>query len=327
MAKRSDDGDKIISALRESYKKRTDKKNWSITLPGKVKFFWNGSEIKIHLDKNSVCENMQKDVAAFDSWALAFKNWLVEVDEVILTWDKPDSTDDMDYQKFLFRVAKVREVFHWFKVDKKCEDLLMDSKIQQGGAYFVNEPDSESKECAVKGEARYERLFINEYTETLADSVNMDNNMFFNQLPVGLFKDSVCDDSKIFEGFLDIWGINISTGCLNIFELKKPDNYPVGILSELFFYAMFEKSIIEKFINYEEKLRDKSHRGNKYLLYCRPEKIKAHFLTSTLHPLIDAEMIKLVNSALNKYNIEFDYLMYSIDPDDPFKITGCQKIF
>ena len=39
--------------------------------------------------KNPVCENMQKDNAAFEGWTICLKSWLANIDKVELSWDIP----------------------------------------------------------------------------------------------------------------------------------------------------------------------------------------------------------------------------------------------
>jgi len=117
MGERNDDGKLIIDALRKSYKKRMSKSNNYISLPNNVNFYFIESKINIHINKNSVCKNMQHNESAFESWALVFMNWLEEIDEVSLEWEKPDNINNGHYQRFLYRVLKFEELFYnWFSV-------------------------------------------------------------------------------------------------------------------------------------------------------------------------------------------------------------------
>lgn len=277
----------------------------------------------LYLTIKNVKENMQKDGGAFDSWALVIKNWVSDIDKIILKWDKPENTKDPHYQRFLYRVEKATEVYEWLEVEGSCKPLLDDLLIKSGHRFVVNVPISEAQENAAKEEAKVERMFVNCYNQTLANAANIDNTTLHNQLPVGLFKDDIADANRIFpssNAMIDIWGLNKDKTELHIFELKEPNKYPVGIYSELFFYSMFEKDIInEKFI-YKDKDKIKDYRGINELIKSNCKSLKAHFLTTKLHPLIDSKMINLINNALKSKNIQFDYIKYHMNENQEIEI-------
>ncbi|MPN32177.1 hypothetical protein SDC9_179653 [bioreactor metagenome] len=143
----------------------------------------------------------------------------------------------------------------------------------------------------------------------------MNESTFYNQLPVSLFKNNVDDNSRIFEGFLDIWGIDEAKEEVNIFELKKPDNYPLGIISELLFYTLFQRDILDKKIIYKNIENIKDYRGIKSLINSNCTKVKGYFLTTKLHPLIDEKLITFMNFHLKSYDIQLESIKYCVDKE------------
>ncbi|GKU29297.1 hypothetical protein [Clostridium folliculivorans] len=311
--------------IREEFKKTDPEPNSKsgIKLPSSFEYLRNNGSL--YLKVKEAAGKMQDDCGAFDSWALAIKNWVPEINEIILKWEKPQNILDSNYQRFLYRVEKSTEIFDWLKVDITCKNLLQDLVIKKDLVYLVNEPTQDEKKDAEKGEATYERLFMHDYKDILANAVGMTNSIFHNQLPCGVFKDRIDSENRIMIGFIDIWGLNEEAKVFNLFELKKPDENPISIISEAFFYAMVRKSILDKQFEYEDKPRLKNFRGIIDLISSKHDHINVHLLASKLHPLIDSKMLVLINGALKKYNINFDFIIYSIDPKDTLQITECKR--
>lgn len=319
MGKRNDDGDKIIEALRSSYEIRTGSKNNHITLPGNAQFFMEKNKIRIYLGVKSVCENMQENEAAFESWALAFKNWLGDINEVSLEWDRPTNINNGHYQRFLYRVCKFRELFSWFLIGASSQELLKELKLiaYKDAKYIINFPSNAQSEETNGTEAYYEHLFVDKYKYLLTSVADVYEDKIFRQLPVGLFKDRVNKDTAIFTGgksAIDIWGISKDSKRLSIFELKAPDVNKIGIISELFFYAVFEEDMLNKRFIYDESII--CNRGINEILELQNfehKNIDAFILATNIHPLIDMKMIELLNQsfAQKQRNIKFGYICYS----------------
>lgn len=317
--------EKLERFTKEEFKKGNLqlKSNSSIKLPSSFEYFRDNRSL--YLKIKEATGKMQDDCGAFDSWAIAIKNWVPEIDEIILKWEEPQNILELNYQKFLYRVEKLTEIFDWLKLDVTAKALLQHLVIKKDVVYLVNEPTREEKKDAEKSEATYERLFMRDYKDILANVVGMTNNIFHNQLPCGVFNDKVELKNRIMIGFIDIWGLNKEDKVFNLFELKKPDENPISIISEAFFYAMVRKSILDEKFTYEDKPRVKNFRGIIDLINSKHDHINVHLLESKLHPLIDPAMLTLMNDALKKYNISFDFIRYSVDPSDPLHITECKR--
>lgn len=269
----------------------------------------------LYLTIKKVTANMQYNCGAFDSWAVAIKHRMDIFKKIILRWQRAEDITDYDYQRFLYRVDKATKVYEWLEVDKECKCLLDDLLIKHGNMYVVNVPGDEAKENANRPEAKTERMFVKYSNEILASAAEIDNTVLYNQLPVGLFKDEVIAKNRIWKGALDIWGLSTNRNNnekeLHIFELKEPDaKLMMGIYSELFFYAMFEKDIIDGNFKYKDIDKIKNFRGICNLINSDCKSIKAHFLATKLHPLIDQELISKINDVLKSWNIQFDFIKY-----------------
>lgn len=317
----------LEKAIKDEYKIRMQVQKYTpYKLPTCYKYYRKNKDLYLTIEK--VNANMQDNCGAFDSWSLVIKNWLTDIDRIILKWEKPEDTHNPNYQRFLYRVQKATQVYSWLVVEESCIPLLEELMIKLQNQYVVNVPNKEAQENAANPEAKIERTFVNYYNVTLTNAVNIDNTILHNQLPVGLFKDRVAEENEIFpskNAMVDIWGINQRDHELHLFELKKPDADPMGIYSELFFYTMFENDVIQGRFIYKDVNPTIKYRGINYLINSQRKSIKAHFLVAKLHPLMDKAMIDLINASLKAYDIEFDYIKYVIDSNNI--VTNCKKIF
>ena len=150
-------------------------------------------------------------------------------------------------------------------------------------------------------------------------------NFIYNQLPNGLFdkeactNGKVCNKARIFPtGYYDIWGINEKNEFC-VFELKKPeDNNKMGIISELYFYALFAENIL---LNSHLIKAKKNYRGYNGLVNAVNHgcnKVNAYFLVDNtkngIHKDINdnrERMIELLNS--NPFNLHFQFIEYDYD--------------
>lgn len=279
-----------------------------IKIPENMEFELADSEktCYISISPEGIISNMQDDIAAFEGWATVIYRWL-NPESIVLSWDYAD-VDNGHYQRFLYRVIEFHKAYDWFYVDKESEMFLGALKVKDSIKYYVNTPiaDRASTDISHKDSEAGLEMQIYKYPDALkqyTNAVRIDR-----QLPVGLFETpEINEDEAIFtskKSAIDLWGIDKDNNLL-IFELKKAGNKKVGIISELFFYATFSAYIrdgifISKTINSFEGL------------------IKAYFLAPELHPLIDSEVINI----LNKNNSNISYIV--IDNDNFDKLLICK---
>lgn len=279
----------------------------NIKIPSKISFIIVGDTIKMILSSDAVSSNMQKDDGAFEGWALVLKRW-GKYQKVIISWDKPNSIDNGHYQRFLFRLKHFSQDFYlWFSIDKDCQTFLDDLKIKQAKKYLLNAPSKRGDKVSPNPEAILEDRFVNgDLRERL---MNISNAVsVFRQLPVGVFENKVSKNTSIFTGgksAIDIWGFNKSNELL-VFELKAGNNEKVGIISELYFYICVLQMVRKQIFKHENCLVE-----NKYLIEIpATKKINAYFLSPTLHPLVDKEILDLLN-AVTPDEITYHYLQFN----------------
>lgn len=286
--------------------------NLRIDLPSDINFSINtdAKELILTLSKKGLTDNMQTDSAAFESWAILLKTRLNDViDKVKITWnvefDENKDSGKFHYNRVMYRLYKFIRTYPWAYTDKKC-------LIYPNLACNCPNGNAASREQLKQDtEAIIEYDFVQKHQKDF-DYIN-------HQLPVGLFRDVVSKDTHYTTGkhsCIDIWAVK--NGELFIFELKKPNNNPLGIISELMLYVNIIDDILRHQIQYipykvTPKALKNDYRGFKefYDLYTSGtiKKINAVFLAETLHPLLTKDVIATINdSARLKYShIEFSY--------------------
>jgi hypothetical protein len=282
-------------------------KRRNIKIPRGINFSVADDTVKMKLSSNAVSSNMQKDDGAFEGWALILKRW-GNYQNVIISWDKPDLIANGHYQRFLFRLKHFSQDFNsWFSIDKDCQLFLDDFKIKQAEKYLLNIPSKRGDKVSPNPEAILEDRFVN--SDLREPLMNISNAVsVYRQLPVGVFENKVSKSASIFTGgksAIDIWGFNKSNELL-VFELKADSNEKVGIISELYFYVCVLQMVRKQIFKYENCLDE-----NKHLLEIpTTKKIKAYFLSPTLHPLVDKKILKLL-SAGTPDEISYHYIQFN----------------
>jgi len=264
---------------------------------------------------------MQDDAAAFEGWILCLKSVLDQRRipyTFTLDWQRTPYQGG-HYQRFLYRVMKFNKLFGgeagWFKI--KHQDWLLGLKISEDAndVYFLNAPSS-AKARLNDADDSIENFLENQIVKQ-QDAENALKEMFqmssiSRQLPVGLYRESVKKANAIFTGgksAVDLWGIRESETDddeLVLFELKAKGNRKVGVLSELFFYAMVlrdeqEKRFLrKKFVNADLSPDGKCIQDTKLL--------QAIVLAPEIHPLITRDVFDLINRALDSQGIRFGFV-------------------
>lgn len=296
----------------EAIKKMLKSKVPSADLPTKYEYNLDRKKksLTITVKFKSMSENMQKDEAAFDSWAIALKYYLKEyLDIIIIDWEDVHDNVSLSLQthcnRFFYRLAKFVQTYDWVKCAKTIPDiptiLMCNFGLKEAAKKEKHLDDSEGKlEC------EYVERHIKEY------------DVLDHQFAVGLFKGTVSKTTYYTPGgksAIDIWGVKGDQ--FYIFELKIPTNKPLGIISELFFYTNVIDDLLSHRLMYESgKKRDNAIANNyrnfsefyKYYQNGCIKGITSVFLADNLHTLLTDELIGFINdSARWKYkNIVFE---------------------
>lgn len=283
----------IPSTYGYSYNKRTK----NLTLLVKVK---------------GLIANMQVGEAAFDSWAIAFKYYLKEdVKTITIDWERDLTEGENGYfhfNRFVYRLAKFVQTYSWVRLAKPIPSIptMLFCNIGRTEAANIEKHSQDSEGWF---ECKYVMNHSKEY-----DVMN-------HQFPVGIFHEKVSRTTHYTTGqksAIDIWAIK--DDCLSIFELKKPDKYGLGIISELMFYTNILDDILSHRIMYEESKNveyavkhdirgfKKFHEAYKNGTI---NKIESIFLANNLHPLLSDGLIDFINDSPRwKYkNISFKHKM------------------
>lgn len=269
----------IPSTYGYSYNKRTK----DLTLLVKVK---------------GLIANMQDDEAAFDSWAIAFKYYLKkDVKTITIDWERDFSEGENGYlhfNRFVYRLAKFVQTYSWAHSAKPIPAIPTTLYCNIGRT-----EDANIEKHSQESEGWLECKYVMDHS--------MDYDVINHQFPVGIFHEKVSRTTHYTTGqksAIDIWAIK--DDCLFIFELKKPDNYGLGIISELMFYTNILDDILSHRIMYEESKNVEyavKHdiRGFKKFHEAYEKgtinKIESIFLANNLHPLLSDGLIDFINDS------------------------------
>ena len=265
---------------RDEILKQLKEKVSNAKLPEGIGFEIKDGNLYLDMNQKGLISNMQENCAAFEGWAILLKYWLSEyIDNVCVRFScineaNHTNAEKMHYQRFLYRLSKFVATYKWAKYES---DYSIDDYSTSG--FVLNTPDSESKEEASGEEAQLERKLLRDTPGNLC--------ITDHQLPVGVFRNEVSGQTQVMNsGYIDLWGIDGNV--LNIYELKKEDNYQVGIITELFFYVNIMNDLMKHRINYEDKQHKDERSFEKIFTAYKNHsitKINGVFLTHTLHPL------------------------------------------
>jgi hypothetical protein len=261
--------------------------------------------------------NMQDNAAAFEAWALYAR--VAGYKHVVLS--ESDFTEELrgiknlHYNRFLYRVACFDKGFDWFAVsDRLNKKIETFENTELKRDLFVNVPVSLPKEPNLKSrEAVMEKRLAHEINREYLNSVLETNiNMFYRQLPVGLFGERVITGKAIFpsdKAAIDIWGLEGDK--FHLIELKVGKNRDLGVLSEVFFYACFINDMycsrhLERKdpVDLQKYKFDGDYtRGYSQLSKANVSSVAVYILTERKHPRLDDTFAELQKCKLS--GIEF----------------------
>ncbi len=253
--------------------------------------------------------NMQADEAAFESWAIALKYYLKEdINTITIDWERDIPKDEdghYHFNRFIYRLAKFVQTYSWARSAKSMPTIPT--------LLYCNIGKTEAAEITMHelgSEGWLECKYVWDHSK--------EYDAMSHQFPVGIFVDKVSKHTHYTTGgksAIDIWAIK--NECLTVFELKKSDNKPLGIISELMFYTNILDDIMTHRIMFEPNKKDTLYaiehdiRGFKsfYNAYENGsiKKIESVFLADNLHSLFCKELIDFINDSPRwKYkNISF----------------------
>jgi len=304
-------------------------------LPRDIDFSVKNRVLSVFI-KNTA-QDMQKDSVAFEGWCLILKYWLTaEIDYVVLDFEerkdlmyKYGNSEACHYNRFLYRLYSMSRIFPtWFLIDEsKRETILNFIQWIKSNKFLLNHSLQEREDViqTKRMERQIESWFVfHEGKELLLKRWNIDENKLFNQLPTGVFIDTISSKNAVFSrgsSAIDMWGIDKDGQTLHLIELKCGGNKGIGVIGEILFYTslMYEgcvaKDSLFSFGKYG-KATDKSdavaikNDGKKF------SRLMTHILAEKYHPLFTEAVVGLINDGLANLNIGFDRATYSYSRKD-----------
>ena len=299
---------------------------------------------------NTPVENMQTDAANFESIALMCRcvepKCEVEIDFALSGWKetiggKKTVSAGWDgrfgkktkkcniYTRLLYRADAFRRAYDWVHFSKSAEaeidrfvDLLGHStpsnNIPKQTAAFN---ESKGLEHIIENKLTHTQKGMQYLYEIYYAKTRAHLWVAQNQLPNGLFNIGLSqkpsNDNRIFTtGFYDIWSID-NEGVFSVFELKEPGNNKLGIISELFFYAVYAHEVLINKNRLHQKGRKKNYRGYGDLYETvkedRIKSVRAFFFLAenSGHTSIKLHQTRLLEELNNnRLGIHFDFLYY-----------------
>lgn len=293
MNKRTDDFDKLNNKLKSL--------GYTSRMPSTYQYKLDECKkiLTLTVSRQGLRANMQDDEGAFESWAIVLKYYLRKsLDKIIIDWEEPSNNPhrNVHFNRFVYRLSKFIQTYDWALAAKSIPDippvLVCNVPGREAAAIDKHKEGSEGwLEC------KYVELYKNNY-----DVMN-------HRLPVGIFSGEVSKQNRFTAGqksAIDIWGIRNDD--FYIFELKKPDNNPLGIISELTFYTNVIQDILSHRIQYPDKDDENlkkalkhNFRGFKELYQCYMDghikNINAIMLADATHSSITPELIDFMNDS------------------------------
>ncbi|WP_308663794.1 hypothetical protein [uncultured Alistipes sp.] len=269
--------------------------------------------LEIHINNQAACANMQGDSSAFEGWIFCIYAPLSDIiKKVILRWTIPNETN-LHYNRFLYRVIKMQKHFKWFSIaEENVQEITAFQNRYKDVKLVLNQPSITGKQTDLKEktEAFFERVFLEEkqlYKGIQFDTIN-------NQLPVGLFFNSVSKSSSIFpgnKGAIDLWGIRKDE--FWIFELKF-ENRKVGILSEILFYLwMMEDLFFTRKIGYDPSGKTNTFRDLNQVYDLAQKgisKLYGVLLVDQFHACLNDNVIDFINRENQESRIKLKIQLY-----------------
>ena len=317
--------DEIIKRLKE-YSKVS-----GASLPRDIDFSIKNKVLRVFI-KNPL-KNMQENSAAFEGWIVILKTWLSdEIKFVMIDFKVPmnlsgkyGNSEVCHYNRFLYRINNLSRLFpHWFFLHETKLEILNDFMDWLGSGHCLLNHSLQERKSVIntdKLERQIESWFVFESNgkAQLCNHWGINQNMLFNQLPIGVFHQEIAASNAVFTrgaSAIDIWGIGNDQQTLHLIELKCGDNKGIGVISEMLFYAavIYDTCIAEdslfSFGKYgkADDTKDMTaikNGGSKF------KRLYAHILAEQYHPLFSENVVTLLCDGLSDLHIDFDRARYN----------------
>lgn len=310
-----------------------------VGLPRDINFHIKNGVLKVFIQNTA--KNMQTDSAAFEGWILILKAWLPDIIKYVeLDFSVPDfavsysgkqdslseccgKPEACHYNRFLYRLSNMMRFFpDWFFLHENKKNLVEGfMKLIKNGKCMLNHSlkERESVINTTKMERQIESwLAFEDGKELLCKLWDIDRNMLFNQLPIGVFNNDIAAKNAVFTrgaSAIDLWGVGKDTQTLHLIELKCGENKSLGVISEVLFYTavIYDSCIAQEGLFAFGKYKKNPDTKDMTVLKNNGKKFAqlfVHILAEKYHPLFTTTVDNLIRDGLSNLKIDFDRASY-----------------
>lgn len=192
--------------LQKAYNDKTGKRR-GVRLPSADYIQFDGEDrVTVTMKERAVLANMQTDESAFEAWSLALRFWC-KAESIELNWEFPrgsrKETQLSHYRRFLYRAERFSALFpEWFSLARPIGPA--EAGALGDGPFVLNVPADRSQLDGSEAPVEVIRARESDVEKRLSQSDRF--KKFFGlkkvdrQLPVGLFRESVAQQNRIFTG-------------------------------------------------------------------------------------------------------------------------------
>ena len=134
-------------------------------------------ELTLLVKNEGLKANMQNNEAAFESWAIALKYYLKDIETITIDWERDFSNGEdgfLHYNRFVYRLAKFVQTYSWARSAKTIPAIPTMLYCNVG-----TEEAASADKHSLGSEGWLECKYVEEHS--------MDYDVINHQFPVGLF--------------------------------------------------------------------------------------------------------------------------------------------
>ena len=134
-------------------------------------------ELTLLVKNEGLKANMQNNEAAFESWAIALKYYLKDIETITIDWERDFSNGEdgfLHYNRFVYRLAKFVQTYSWARSARTIPAIPTMLYCNVG-----TEEAASADKHSLGSEGWLECKYVEEHS--------MDYDVINHQFPVGLF--------------------------------------------------------------------------------------------------------------------------------------------
>lgn len=281
----------------------------SITnLPSEYDYSIADDSLVLKPNMKGVLGNIQNGTSAFESCVILLKRYCGKLfNSVIIDWEETD--EQHKYlnlsNRFVYRLTRFVQSYDWVQLARKIP--TMPALLYCNAPIMNSMPNKEPpKESGIWTRHNFVKQNANNYDVIEA------------LLPTALYDGIISSETcylPLSLCHLETWAIKGDE--MFVFVLEKPKSNPLGLISELMYYTNLLCDLLSHNIIVDRKrasmaVQNKYCRFDKFYEFYNGQKkiskIHSVLLVDELHPLIDDEVLKIINSSIRfkQHNVSFE---------------------